>query len=208
MIFHSRQYAEIDTALRAGKHLSRHDYLSYEFVAQNFDELERHYGSYGNRLIQHPDGFFFLAGKGLIPTRLLERSVMHLGKFIALKTRDPELTRSNGRIGMQELLHDVEASTPPQILTKVYSRNRKEVLTGAAAYEEIARALRVLNELGFVEIIAGDVVPREAIHRFAEVARHDNTPSDLARIALEVQRGVLFDMEVQNGENRDEGSDP
>ena len=193
MILYSHQFAEVDVALRRGRHLSRHDYLIYEFVSQNFDDLERFYAGYGSRLVQHPDGFFFLLGQGLLPSRKLSRGVMHLGKFIALKARDPELTKSNGRIPVQELLHDVETSTPPETLTKVYAPKRKEVLTGAAVYDEVLKCLQTLDDLGFVSRVGEHLVPREAIHRFAELARHDNSPSDLSKMALEAKRGVVFD---------------
>ncbi len=208
MMLYSHQFAEIDVALRRGRHLSRHDYLTYEFIAQNFDDLERFYAGYACRLVQHPDGFFFLLGQGLLPSRKLSRGVMHLGKFIALKARDPELTKANGRISVQELLHDVETSTPPETLTKVYAPKRKEVLTGAAVYEEVLKCLQMLDELGFVSRAGDYVVPREAIHRFAELARHDNSPSDLSKIALEAQRGVVFDeVDDDSTGEADEGQD-
>lgn len=195
MIFYTREFAEIDTALRRGKHLSRSDYATHEYVSQHFEDMERFYASYGCRLIQHPDGFFFLLTRGgLMPVRTLPRSVMHLGMFIALKVRDPELTRSDGRMSVAGLILDLETSISVETITKVYAPKQKEVLSGARVHEEIMRVLRTLDELGFVEMMGDQLIAREAIQRFAEMARHNNAPTETAKLGLEVQRGVVFDV--------------
>lgn len=204
-MFNTPHFAQIDVALRQGKHLSRHDYVKYDFIAQHFEDLERFYVNYGCRLIQHPDGFFFLLSRGgLIPSRKLTRAVMHLGQFIALKTRDPELTRTNGRLSVEMLVRDLETSIPAETLSKVYAPKQKEVLVGARVHEEVMRSLRVLEDLGFVERIGENLVPLEAIQRFVEVARHGDAISDTARLSLELQRGVVFDDEETGEEELDD----
>lgn len=209
MIFFAKEFAEIDTALRLGKHLSRRDYGTHEFITRHFDDLERFYAGYGCRLVQHPDGFFFLLARGgMMPTRRLPRSVMHLGMFIALKTRDPELTRSDGRMSVDGLIRDLETSIPADTLSKVYAPKQKEVLTGSRVHEEIMRAMRTLAELGFIDMLGEQIHALEAIQRFAELARHNNTPDQTARIGLAVQRGVAFDVLAEgDGEDSDASQD-
>jgi chromosome condensin MukBEF MukE localization factor len=195
MIFTTAQFAEIDTALRRGRHISRSEIGAYEFITQNYDDFELFYSAYGVRLIQHPDGFFFLLAKGsLMPTRMLPRSAMHLGMFIAFKRRDPDLTRSDGRMSIAGLIQDLETSVPAETLAQVYAPKQKASLEGERIHTEVMRALKVLADLDFIEINGDQLIALEAINRFAELAKHSNAPTDTAKLGLEVQRGVVFDI--------------
>lgn len=209
MIFTTPQFAEIDTALRRGRHISRDTIGTYEFITQNYDDFESFYSAYGVRLIQHPDGFFFLLAKGgLMPTRLLPRSAMHLGMFIAFKRRDPDLTRSDGRMSIAGLIQDLETSVPAETLVQVYAPKQKASLEGERIHTEVMRALRVLAELDFIEISGDQLIAHEAINRFAELAKHSNAPTETAKLGLEVQRGVVFDIpEEIIGEDSDDTTD-
>jgi chromosome partition protein MukE len=209
MIFTTPQFAEIDTALRRGKHISRSEIGTYEFITQNFDDFESFYAAYGTRLIQHPDGFFFLLAKGgLMPTRILSRSAMHLGMFIAFKRRDPDLTRSDGRMSISGLVQDLETSVPAETLTKVYAPKQKASLEGERIHSEVMRALKVLENLDFIETSGDQLTTNEAINRFAELAKHSNAPTETAKMGLEAQRGVVFDItEEMTGEDSDDSTD-
>lgn len=209
MIFTTPQFAEIDTALRRGRHISRSEIGRYEFITQNFDDFESFYAAYGTRLIQHPDGFFFLLAKGgLMPTRILNRSAMHLGMFIAFKRRDPDLTRSDGRMSIVGLIQDLETSVPAETLTQVYAPKQKASLEGERIHAEVMRALKVLAELDFIETNGDQLISHEAINRFAELAKHSNAPTETAKLGLEVQRGVVFDItEEITGEDSDDSTD-
>lgn len=204
-IVFTRQFAVVDAAFRQGRHISRHEYKDYEFISHNFDEIERFYLAYQCRIVQHPDGFFYLLPRGdLIPTRTLPAAVMHLGQFIALKCRDPDITRTDGRIDTTALINDLETTIPADTLTKVYSRKQKEVLSGERIHEEVRRALRMLADLRFVRLEGEDIVPTEAIARFMELARHGNEPSEQAAIAMQAMRGVVLEAEDPGAE--DDGS--
>lgn len=209
MIFTTPKFAEIDTALRRGRHISRNDIGTYEFITQNFDDFESFYSAYGVRLIQHPDGFFFLLARdGMMPTRVLSRSAMHLGMFIAFKRRDPDLTRSEGRMSIAALIQDLGTSVPAETLAQVYAPKQKASLEGERIHTEVMRALKVLAELGFIETTDDQLIAHDAINRFAELAKHSNAPTDTAKLGLEVQRGVVFDIpEEVTGEDRDDRAD-
>lgn len=209
MIFTTSQFAEIDTALRRGRHISRGDIGAYEFITQNFDDFESFYAAYGARLIQHPDGFFFLLAKGgLMPTRVLHRSAMHLGMFIAFKRRDPDLTRSDGLMSIAGLIQDLETSVPAETLTQVYAPKQKASLEGERIHAEVMRALKVLSDLDFIEINGDHLFAHDAINRFTEMAKHSNAPNDTAKIGLEIQRGVVFDIgEELTEEDSDDSAD-
>lgn len=192
-IFHTDQFVEIDLLLRRGAHINRSSLAQYEFLCQNYGELQTFYRRYGCSLFQHPDGFYYMTVKGgLMRSRLLPKSCVHLGEFIALKARDPEITRSLGRIAISQLLLDIETLVPRETLQAVYAPKRRDAVVDEYISDEIMRALKILADLGFIEMTDTAIRPLEAIHRFAELARHDNAPGDDAKLHLNTQRGVVF----------------
>lgn len=212
-VFYDEQFVEIDLILRQGAHINRSNLAAYEFLSQNFADLEKFYRRYGCSLLQHPDGFFFMTVKGgLMRTRLLPKSCMHLGQFIGLKARDPEITRSHGRIAITQLLKDIETLVPRETLQAVYAPGRRDATADECISDEIMRALKLLGDLGFIEIADKAVRPLEAIGRFSELARHDNDPNDDAKLNVTIRRGVVFDSDTTisfeeegngNGDNQD-----
>lgn len=215
MIFESDKeidkFVGIDLLLRRGGHINRSDFVLYGWVKDNFDELSKFYNHYGCALIQHPDGFYFMAPqKGLIRSRLLPKTCIHLGMFIALKARDPEITRSSGWLQLAQLMQDIETSVPKETLQKVYAPGRKESVVDDRISNEIQNALKILVDLKFAEMTGQALRPLEAIHRFAELARHDNNPGDETKMHLAIERGVVFHdaMEEEYGkEGLDEVTD-
>lgn len=206
-IFHDDQFVEVDLLLRRGAHINRSSLATYEFVTQNYDELQEFYRRYGCTLLQHPDGFFFMIVKnGRLRTRLLPKSCVHMGQILAQKARDPEITRTVGKIAISQLLKDIETLVPRETLQAVYAPGRRDVTTiDASISEEMDRALRTLANLGFVELVDKAIRPLEAIMRFADLARYGNDLSDDAKLHVTVSRGVVFDgdvIEVNNDEER------
>lgn len=192
-VFHDAHFVEIDLLLRRGGHVNRSSLVLYEFLCRNFEEIRSLYQHYGCLLTQHPDGFYFLVVKGsLIRSKLLPKSCVHLGQFIALKARDPEISRSLGRIPVDHLIHDIETLVPRETLQSIYAPNRRDSTVDEHISDEIVRALKILTDLGFIERSDGAIRPLEAIHRFAELARYDNEPSDEAKLNLSMLRGIEF----------------
>ncbi len=188
-------FARADVLLRRGGHIGRGELVLYEFCTQYYEELKEFYARFECQMVQHPDGFFYLLPRGsLISTRKLPKPCVHLGLFIALKTRDPEITKSSGRIPVAQLMQSIETTIPREVLQKTYAPKQREAASDARIAEEIQRALRVLAELGFIELERDTVRPLEAIARFTELARHDNVPDDGTRILLETERGIVFDV--------------
>lgn len=102
------------------------------------------------------------------------------------------ITRSSGRISLENLLQSIETSVPRETLQKVYAPKQRESSTDTRIAEEIQKALKTLAEMRFIEIQGETIRPLEAIQRFAEMARHDNNPDELSRLVLTEQRGVVF----------------
>lgn len=200
-------FVEIDIILRRGGHINRSNLAAYDYMNREFDVLEQFYARYGCAVYRHPDGFFYMtATGGLLRTRLLSKACVHLGTFIALKSRDPEITRSSGRIGRTQLLQDIETSVPRETLLRTYAPKRREVSADASITEEILRSLKILSDLQFIEMTEMTIRPLEAIHRFAEVSRHETSTDDTTRLQLTIQHGVVFDDDSEADEGNDDGN--
>lgn len=192
-IINDDEFVEIDLLLRRGGHINRSNMALYDYMCQHLPELKDFYNRYGCMLYQHPDGFFYATVKGgKLQTRLLPKSCVHLGMFIALKARDPEITRASGRISVNQLLQDIETSVPRDILQQVYAPKRREAVVDECINDELKKALKTLSEMGFIELTEMAIRPLEAIGRFAELARSNNAPNDENRLNLIVTRGVIF----------------
>jgi len=200
-IFNDDKFIEVDLQLRRGGHINRSNLASYEYTSQNFEDLQKFYSRYGCSLYQHPDGFFYMAVKGgMFRTKLLPKSCVHLGIFISLKARDPEITRSSGRVLINQLFQDIETSVPREVLQQVYAPKRREAVVDEYISDEIKKALKILADLGFIELTELAIRPLEAINRFAELARYNNEPNDEGKLALTIQRGVVFHDADENEE--------
>ena len=211
MIFLDDAFPELDVTLRRGAHVNRDDYERFQFLVQHYELLARFYSKFGSRLIQHPDGFFFLLSQGgSIPQRLLSKAVMHLGMFIALKARDPEITRASGKIPIAALFREISTSITPELLAKIYAPKQREASVDAKIKEELERSIKVLSELGMITLEKGWVTPRQSIRRFAEFARHSNAPGEVALQVLQLQKGAILivdEVEVlTDGDICDEGT--
>lgn len=217
MVFASLNFVEIDVILRRGGNINRSDIHLYQFICDNYDELRSFYERFGCNLVQHPDGFFFLLSRGdVLRSRLMSKPCMHLGMFIALKMRDPEITRSSGKFSTAQLLKAIETAVPHETLQRVYAPKQREASQYERIAEEILRALKVLEDLRFLKVKEDTIRPTEAINRFAEVARHVGDSNPAAREALLTQRGVTFSdaeedspvsMDMENGEETGESQD-
>lgn len=193
-IFNDSEFVDIDLELRHGGHINRSNITAYDYMTKHFDELQSFYSRYGCRLQQHQDGFFFMLAKGgRFKTSLLPKPCVHIGIFIALKARDPEITQSAGRIGIAQLLQDIETSVPREILQAIYAPKRRDVSVDESITDEILKALKIIADLGFVEMTDTYLRPLEAINRFSEVARltSDNSEDNSGRLVS--RHGVVFD---------------
>lgn len=202
-IFNNSEFVDIDLELRHGGHINRSNITAYDYMTKNFDDLQAFYSQYGCQLQQHQDGFFYMLVKGgRFKTSLLPKSCVHLGIFIALKARDPEITQSSGRIGITQLLQDIETSVPRETLQRIYAPKRRDSTVYESITDEILKALKIIAELGFVELIETYLRPLEAINRFSEVARLTSENGEENSDRLISRHGVVID---EQGAELEEG---
>lgn len=209
MNYLDKQFVDVDLVLRRGGHINRSNLVAYDWLCNNHDDLKSFYVNYGATLAQHPDGFFFLTvSQGAkLRSRLLSKPCIHLGIIIALKARDPEITRSSGWMQTAQLLHDIETTVPKDVLQQVYAPGRKENVVDDRITLAITQALKILADLYFIESRGDRFRPLEAIQRFAEFARHENAPDENARIRMTIERGVVFHDAVAGDNNEDDNND-
>lgn len=208
MNYLDKQFVDVDLVLRRGGHINKSNLVAYNWLCNNHDDLKAFYKNYGATLGQHPDGFFFLTVTGLkLRSRLLPKPCVHLGIFIALKARDPEITRSSGWMQITQLFHDIETTVSKEILQQVYAPKRKENVVDDRISLSIENSLKTLADLCFIEIKGDSFRPLEAINRFAEFARHNNAPDEDAKIQMSIERGVVFHDASPADEDEDSDND-
>ena len=209
MIYSNPHFPEIDITLRRGGHINRSfDIVWYQFLLDHFDEFKDFYERYHCSLIKHQEGFFFLLSQGdILKTKILPKACMHLGLFLAFKKIDPEITRTFGKLTMEQLFQAMETMVPHEILQKVYAPKQKEAVQYSRIRDAIRNALDTLKDLQFIKITGDTIQITDAISRFMELPRHDNNPDFATREFLSMQRGVVFDIENSDESIGEKGED-
>jgi chromosome condensin MukBEF MukE localization factor len=177
-------FPKLDTALRRGVHITSSDYVNHEFLARNFVELAAFYGRYDASLIEHPDGFFFLRTDGsVIPNKSLSKPCMHLGQLLAYLARASAITRTRGVLQLEELYQTMSTMFAADLLAKIYVPNAKNSVSPQQIKNEVLRCLKVFAQLNMISFERGReaIQLTDAIGRFTEMARHDNSPSPAAK---------------------------
>lgn len=209
-IFFKPLFAQVDTALRRGSHITLGDYAAHEFVAQNFDAMQEFYETYQCSLVEHPDGFFFLMTEdSIIPSRVLPKPCVHIGQLLALMARDPAITKTRGVVSIDNIFQTLSTMFSPDLLNKIYAPKTREIGTDKQIKKEVQKALRTLSQLNFILLENGGEAIRmtEAINRFVDVARHNNEPSNIIQRDLEIKRGIRFDAFEPNDLEGEETND-
>ena len=184
-------FAEIDTGLRQGRHVNRHETEQYGFLRDAQAHLERFYRQYDCELRHAGDGFFYLIPNGdQVRRRRLTIAEMLVGQALALVHLDPQTVRSGGVIANAQVIQRLEALMGRDRLVAALLPRRKrrdDRVAQDTIREEIAKALRALAGLGFVHAVdAGQVRPCPALLRFAEPVRGlENRQEALARLIAE-----------------------
>lgn len=184
-------FPEIDLALRAGRHVDRDDGERYAFVLDAQSLLESFYRRYGCELIHASDGFFYLLPVGdQMGRRHLTAGEMLVGQTLALLYLEPTTVQAGG-VTQQSVVVARLASLvgEPELIQALNPRRRKydERVAQETVRTEIAKALRGLESLGFINLEEGEQLRlRLGLLRFAEAVRGLSEPADaLSRLIAE-----------------------
>ena len=184
-------FAEIDTDLRQGRHVNRHETERYGFLRDAQAQLEGFYRQYDCELRQAADGFFYLVPNGdRLGRRQLTAAEMLVGQALALLYLDPQTVRSRGVIANAQVVQRLETLVGrDRLVAELLPRRKRrdDRVAQDTVREEIGKALRTLASLGFVNAADTEQVRLcAALLRFAEPVRGLEDRHDaLARLIAE-----------------------
>ena len=187
-------FPEVDLALRRGRHLGREDGPAYGFLNDAHDHLEPFYRRFGAELVFKSEGYFYLlpTGDGL-GRRQLNAGEMLVGQSMALLSLDPDHLVKGGKISRDLVLQRLMSLVgQEELIRRFHPRRRKvdERTAAEAIRTRVGSALRVLADLGFVDLVGDDELQlRPAVMRFAEPVRASQERAQA--LAILVARGEI-----------------
>jgi chromosome partition protein MukE len=207
-------FPDVDLALRRGRHIDLEDSEWFAFLAEAQPHLETFYRRFGCELIKVADGYFYLLPSGdRLGRRQLTRGEMLVGQGLALMYLDPATLKASGVVAVGQLLELLVSLVGQDRLIVSLSQRRSPPKDARIAEElarnEVAKALRGLERLGFVqELQDGQLRLRTPLMRFADPVRgmQDRTQA-LARL---MERGEINveSLEADGGTGNHSDPDP
>lgn len=184
-------FPEVDLALRAGKHIDRDDGERYAFVLDAQSFFEAFYRRYGCELVHASDGFFYLLPvSDQMGRRQLTAGEMLVGQTLSLVYLEPTTVQTGGMTQQSVVVSRMASLVGErELIHALNPRRRKydERVAEETVRMEIARALRGLESLGFIDLGGNDQVRlRPGLLRFADAVRGLSDPAEaLARLIAE-----------------------
>lgn len=169
-------FPALDSALRAGRHVSSDDLDNHAFLSDFETELAQFYQRYNTELVRAPEGFFYLRPRSttLISRSILSELDMLVGKVLCFLYLSPERLAHEGIFTNQELYEELLALTDEKKLMKlVTNRANGSDLDKEKLFEKVRASLRRLRRLGMI-INIGETSKfsiSEAVFRFGADVR-------------------------------------
>jgi chromosome partition protein MukE len=201
-------FPEVDLGLRQGRHIDRDEGELYGFLTDAQEYLESFYMRYGCELTHAPDGYFYLRPVGeQLGRRQMSIGEMLAGQTLALMFLDPTTLQTGGLVHRDHLISRLAGLIGELNLVRALNPRRRSKHIERVAQEivrsEIAKALRTLESLGFIEIVGDQLHLRSPLLRFAEAVRGVEDP--VAALAKLVAAGkVAVDAPVPLDDNLDD----
>jgi chromosome partition protein MukE len=169
-------FPELDSLLRAGRHISTDDLDNHGFLVEFDSELALFYQRYHAELVKAPEGFFYLRPRS---TSLISRSVlaeldMLVGKVLCFLYLSPERLAHEGIFTNQELFDElITLSDEKKLMKLVTNRATGSDLDREKLYDKVKTSLRRLRRLGMVLPVGenGKFRISEAVFRFGADVR-------------------------------------
>jgi len=204
-------FPEVDLALRRGRHVDLNDTEWFAFLNEAQELLEGFYRRFGCELIRVPDGYFHLLPAGdRLGRRHLTRGEMLVGQGLALMYLDPATVKQAGIVAQDQLLELLTSLVGhDRLIVSLNFRKkapRDERIAAETARKEIAKAVRGLEQLGFLERLPDSQLRlRSPLMRFAEPVRGLGDPkSALAELVESGRVSVEGSDEGEQDELEDE----
>ncbi|HCM63828.1 MAG TPA: chromosome partition protein MukE [Morganella sp. (in: Bacteria)] len=203
-------FPELDSQLRAGRHISVDDLDNHAFLMDFQDELEGFYARYNVELVRAPEGFFYLRPRSttLIPRSVLSELEMLVGKVLCYLYLSPERLANQGIFTTAELYEELlSLADEAKLLKVINNRSTGSDLDKQKLLEKTRGALYRLRRLGMVTFVGADnsqFVISESVFRFGADVRSGDDPRD-------AQLRLIRDGEAQSlaeDENTPRGNSP
>ncbi|RIY32824.1 chromosome partitioning protein MukE [Psittacicella hinzii] len=174
----SSLFPEIDTQLRAGKHICSEDMERHGFIHTYFTELDNFYRRYNVELIHAPEDFYYLRTKStsIIGSSQLTELEMMVGKVLCLLYLSPERLAQQGIFTAQEVYDELTSLVDVERLVKIINpRSTGSDLDKAKLFEKIRSSLNRLARIGIISFLGRDkrdrFLIRNACFRFGAEVR-------------------------------------
>lgn len=190
-------FPELDSQLRAGRHIGVDDLDNHAFLMDFLDELEGFYARYNVELVRAPEGFFYLRPRSttLIPRSVLSELEMLVGKVLCYLYLSPERLANQGIFSTAELYEELlSLADEAKLLKVVNNRSTGSDLDKQKLLEKTRGALNRLRRLGMITFVSADnsqFVIAESVFRFGADVRSGDDPR-------EAQLRLIRDGEAQS----------
>lgn len=195
-------FADLDLALRRGRHVDREDFAWYTLLTEAQDHLETFYRRYGCELIHKPDGYFYLLPTGeKLSRRQLSAGDMLVGQALALLYLDPATIERGGRITTEDVIAQLVVVLGSDALIRVFNPTKRRRVDERVAQKnvrsKIGEGVRHLAALGFIDLAEdGQLRLRPALLRFAEPVRGLSAPAEaLAKLVADGEVALVAETE-------------
>ena len=184
-------FPAVDLALRKGRHIDRDEPDRYAFLSDAQPILECFYRRDGCELVHASDGFFYLLPlTDEMGRRHLTAGEMLVGQTLALLYLDPATVQAGGLVKQEVVVSRLAGLIGQRELIQALNPRRRkfdERVAGETVCIEIAKAIRALASMGFVELLdEGRIRLRVSLLRFAEAVRGTANPQEsLSKIVAE-----------------------
>ena len=210
-------FPQLDSQLRAGRHISLEALDEHAFLMDYQSELEQFYRRYHVELIRAPEGFFYLRPKA---TTLIARSAMSememlVGKVLCYLYLSPERLAQQGIFSQDDVYEELlNLADETKLLKAVNPRSTGSDLDKAKLAEKVGGALRRLGRLGMITRVGDQnskkFVIAESVFRFGADVRAGDDPreaqlrlirdGEATKPTIEKEQAVSFDEEFANEE--------
>lgn len=214
-------FPELDSQLRAGRHISMEQLDEHAFLMDFQAELESFYRRYHVELIRAPEGFFYLRPKAstLIARSAMSEMDMLVGKVLCYLYLSPERLAQQGIFSQDDVYEElINLADESKLLKAVNPRSTGSDLDKAKLAEKVGGTLRRLARIGIITRIGEQnsrkFVISEAVFRFgADVRAGDDAREAQLRLirdgeattpAYLTEQAVEFAEKFANDELEDE----
>ncbi|MDG6882411.1 Chromosome partition protein mukE [Phocoenobacter uteri] len=214
-------FPELDSQLRAGRHISIDLLDQHAFLMDYQAELEQFYRRYNVELIRAPEGFFYLRPKA---TTLIARSVMSememlVGKVLCYLYLSPERLAQQGIFSFDDVYEELlNLADETKLLKTINPRSTGSDLDKAKLLEKVSGALRRLARIGMITRVGDQNLKKfvisESVFRFGADVRSGDDPREAQLRLIRDGEGttpqelkkqaVVFDQENADDDQLDE----